>query len=388
MRGFKVNCAAGTREAGLGHALLSASSSHRWLNCPPSARLCEKYEDTGSEYAQEGTDAHSLCEYKLKQALGMDAADPTENLSFYNEEMEQCASDYAAYVLELVEGAKKSCKDPVVLIEQRLDFSRFVKDGFGTGDAIIVADGILRIVDMKYGTGVAVSAENNSQMRLYALGALEMFGDLYDIDTVSMTIYQPRLSNISTDTISKADLLEWAETVLRPVAELAYKGEGELNAGSWCRFCKLRSTCRKRAEANLALAQHDFKLPPTLSDEEISVILDKLDDLTSWAADIREYALCAALSGTRFDGWKLVEGRANRRYTDEAAVAQAVISSGHDPYERRLLGITAMERMLGKKQFATLLDNLVERPQGKPTLVPASDKRPEMTNAKNDFAND
>ena len=225
-------------------------------------------------------------------------------------------------------------------------------------------------------------------MRLYALGALEMFGDLYDIDTVAMTIYQPRLSNISTDTISRADLLEWAETVLRPVAELAYKGEGELNAGSWCRFCKLRSTCRKRAEANLALAQHDFKLPPTLSDEEISVILGKLDDLTSWAADIREYALSAALSGTRFDGWKLVEGRANRRYTDEAAVAQAVISSGHDPYERKLLGITAMERMLGKKQFSTLLDNLVERPQGKPTLVPASDKRPEMTNAKNDFAND
>ena len=155
------------------------------------------------------------------------------------------------------------------------------------------------------------------------------------------------------------DRLEWAETVLRPVADLAYRGEGELNAGSWCRFCKLRSTCRKRAEANLALAQHDFKLPPTLSDEEISVILGKLDDLTSWAADIREYALSAALSGTRFDGWKLVEGRANRRYTDEAAVAQAVISSGHDPYERKLLGITAMERMLGKKQFSMLLGCLL-----------------------------
>lgn len=169
---------------------------------------------------------------------------------------------------------------------------------------------------------------------------------------------------------------------------LAYQGEGELNAGKWCRFCKLRSTCRKRAEANLALAQHEFKLPPTLSDEEISVILGKLDDLTGWATDIREYALSAALSGTRFDGWKLVEGRANRRYTDEAAVAQAVISSGRDPYERRLLGVTAMEKLLGKKQFATLLADLVERPQGKPTLVPASDKRSEMTNAKNDFAND
>ena len=306
----------------------------------------------------------------------------------YNSAMEDAATGYAAFVLEKMEEIRRTCPDPLVMVEQRLDFSRWVKDGFGTCDAVIVADGTLRIVDMKYGTGVAVAAENNSQMRLYALGALEMFGELYDVDTIAMTIYQPRLSNISTDTISKTDLLKWAETVLRPVAELAYQGEGELNAGNWCRFCKLRSTCRKRAEANLALVQHEFKLPPTLSDEEISIILGKLDDLTGWAADIREYALSAALSGTRFDGWKLVEGRANRRYTDEAAVAQAVISSGRDPYERRLLGVTAMEKLLGKKQFATLLADLVERPQGKPTLVPASDKRPEMTNAKNDFAND
>ena len=361
------------------------------MNCPPSVRLTEHMFDNGRVYAAEGSEAHALCEYKLRQALGQDAQNPLESpggLQYYDNAMEDAATGYVAFVVEELEEIRRICPDPLIMVEQRLDFSRWVKGGFGTGDAVIVADGTLRIVDMKYGTGVAVSAENNSQMRLYALGALEMFGELYDIDTVSMTIYQPRLSNISTDTISRADLLEWAETILRPVAELAYKGEGELNAGSWCRFCKLRSTCRKRAEANLALAQHDFKLPPTLSDEEISVILGKLDDLTSWAADIREYALSAALSGTRFDGWKLVEGRANRRYTDEAAVAQAVISSGHDPYERKLLGITAMERMLGKKQFSTLLDNLVERPQGKPTLVPASDKRPEMTNAKNDFAND
>lgn len=373
------------------HAILSASSSHRWMNCPPSVRLTEHMSDSGSVYATEGREAHALCEYKLRQALGQDAQNPLESpggLQYYDNAMEDAATGYAAFVLEKLEEIRRTCPDPLVMVEQRLDFSRWVKDGFGTGDAIIAADGTLHITDFKFGTGVPVSAEGNSQMRLYALGALEMFGDLYDIDAVAMTIYQPRLSNISTDTISRADLLEWAETVLRPVAELAYKGEGELNAGSWCRFCKLRSTCRKRAEANLALAQHDFKLPSTLLDEEISVILGKLDDLTSWAADIREYALSAALSGTRFDGWKLVEGRANRSYTDEAAVAQAVISSGHDPYERKLLGITAMERMLGKKQFSTLLDNLVERPQGKPTLVPTSDKRPEMTNAKNDFAND
>ena len=220
------------------HALLSASSSHRWLNCPPSARLCEKYEDTGSEYAQEGTDAHSLCEYKLKQALGMDAADPTENLSFYNEEMEQCALDYAAYVLELVEDAKKTCKDPVVLIEQRLDFSRFVKDGFGTGDCVIIADGTLDIVDYKHGKGVEVSAVENPQMMLYALGALELFDGIYDIDTVRMTIFQPRRDNVSVCVMAKDDLLQWAYNDLTYKAKLAYEGGGEFACGDWCRFCK------------------------------------------------------------------------------------------------------------------------------------------------------
>ena len=373
------------------HAALSASSSHRWMNCPPSVRLTEHIADSGSIYAAEGSEAHALCEYKLRRLLGMDAGNPLDcpgGLQYYDSTMEDAANGYVAFVMELLEEIRKTCSDPIVMVEQRLNFSRWVKDGFGTGDAVIVADGILQIVDFKYGTGVPVSAEDNSQMRLYALGALDMFGELYDVDTVKMTIYQPRLSNISTDSVSKDDLLDWAESTLRPVAELAYKGEGEMNAGSWCRFCKLRTTCRKRAEANLALAQHDFKLPPTLSDEEIAIILDQLDDLTSWAADIREYALTAALSGTHFEGWKLVEGRANRRYTNEEAVAQAVIGSGHDPYERKLLGITAMEKLLGKKQFTILLSDLVERPQGKPTLVPASDKRPEMTNAKNDFANE
>lgn len=371
------------------HAILSASASYRWLNCPPSVRLTERIPDNGSIYAAEGSEAHALCEYKLRKLLGMEVQNPLDTpvgLQYYDNTMEDAATGYAAFVLELLEEIRKSCPDPIVMVEQRLDFSRWVKDGFGTGDAVIVADGTLHVIDFKYGTGVPVSAEGNSQMRLYALGAVDMFGELYDIDTVVMTIYQPRLTSISTDTISKTDLLDWAENTLRPLADLAYKGEGDLNAGSWCRFCKLRSTCRKRAEANLAMAQHDFKLPPTLSDEEIAVILDKLDDLISWAGDVKEYALNATLHGKHFEGWKLVEGRSNRRYTDEAAVAQIVSETGRDPYEHKLLGITAMEKLLGKKQFATLLSNLVERPQGKPVLVPASDKRPEMTNAKNDFA--
>lgn len=371
------------------HAILSASASYRWLNCPPSVRLTERIPDNGSIYAAEGSEAHALCEYKLRKLLGMEVQNPLDTpvgLQYYDNTMEDAATGYAAFVLELLEEIRKSCPDPIVMVEQRLDFSRWVKDGFGTGDAVIVADGTLHVIDFKYGTGVPVSAEGNSQMRLYALGAVDMFGELYDIDTVVMTIYQPRLTSISTDTISKTDLLDWAENTLRPLADLAYKGEGDLNAGSWCRFCKLRSTCRKRAEANLAMAQHDFNLPPTLSDEEIAVILDKLDDLISWAGDVKEYALNATLHGKHFEGWKLVEGRSNRRYTDEAAVAQIVSDTGRDPYEHKLLGITAMEKLLGKKQFATLLSNLVERPQGKPVLVPASDKRPEMTNAKNDFA--
>ena len=372
------------------HATLSASSSHRWMNCPPSVRLTEHIADNGSVYAAEGSEANALCEYKLRRLLGIDADNPLDGpggLQYYDSTMEDAANGYAAYVMELLEDIRQTCADPIVMVEQNLDYSRWVKDGYGTGDAVIVADGTLHVVDFKYGTGVPVSAEGNSQMRLYALGALDMFGELYDIDTVVMTIYQPRLASISTDTISKTDLLDWAENTLRPLADQAYKGEGDLNAGSWCRFCKLRNTCRKRAEANLAMAQHDFKLPPTLSDEEIAVILDKLDDLISWAGDVKEYALNAALHGTRFHGWKLVEGRSNRRYTDETAVAQIVSGTGHDPYEHKLLGITAMEKLLGKKQFATLLSDLVERPQGKPVLVPASDKRPEMTNAKNDFAN-
>ena len=372
------------------HAVLSASASHRWLNCPPSVRLTERIPDNGSIYAAEGSEAHALCEYKLRQALSMDAQNPLDtpgSLQYYDTVMEDAATGYVSFVMEQLEEIKRTCVDPIVMVEQRLNFSRWVQDGYGTGDAVIVADGTLHVVDFKYGTGVPVSAEGNSQMRLYALGALDMFGELYDIDTVVTTIYQPRLASISTDMISKTDLLDWAENTLRPLADQAYKGEGDLNAGSWCRFCKLRNTCRKRAEANLAVAQHDFKLPPTLSDEEIAVILDKLDDLISWAGDVKEYALNAVLHGTRFHGWKLVEGRSNRRYTDETAVAQIVSGTGHDPYEHKLLGITAMEKLLGKKQFATLLSDLVERPQGKPVLVPASDKRPEMTNAKNDFAN-
>lgn len=370
---------------GTKHALLSASSADRWLHCPPSARLSESYEDKGSDYAAEGTDAHSLCEYKLKKALGMEADDPTENLSWFNQEMDDHATGYAAYVLEQVEAAKESCSDPVVLIEQRVDFSRWVKQGFGTADCIIIADGMLQIIDFKYGLGVLVSAEENPQIMCYGLGALEIFDCLYEIDTVRMTIYQPRRENLSTYELSREDLLRWADETLKPAADLAFAGDGNFLCGEWCGFCKAKNACRARAKANLELAKYEFKLPPLLTDEDVEEILSKVDDLVAWASDIKDYALQQAISGKVWTGFKLVEGRSNRKYVNDAAVAAAVEKAGFDPYEQKLLGITAMQKLLGKARFEEVLAGLVEKPQGKPTLVPESDKRPAMNNAKSDF---
>lgn len=371
------------------HALLSASSSHRWLNCPPSARLCEGYDDKGSNFAAEGSDAHSLCEYKLRKALGMEAKDPTEDLTWYDAEMEESASGYATFVMELVAEAKKTCSDPVVLIEQRLDYSKYVQSGFGTGDCVLISDGTLHIVDFKYGRGVLVEATDNPQMKLYALGALEIFDCLYDIDTVSMTIYQPRRANVSTFTLTRQELLDWAETVLVPTAELAYAGDGEYHCGEWCQFCKAKADCRERARANMELARYEFRQPPLLTDEEVEEILGKLDNLMDWASDIKDYALQAAISGKHWSGYKLVEGRANRRYTDENAVIAAVKAAGYDPYdEPKLLGVTAMTTLLGRKQFNDILGGLITKPQGKPTLVPESDKRPAMTTILDDFKED
>jgi hypothetical protein len=367
------------------HAVLSASSADRWLHCPPSVRLSERFEDNGSIYALEGTCAHALAEYKLRKALGYPADDPTENLDFYNEEMDEATDGYVSYVLEQVQAAKETCADPTVMVEQRVDFSHWVKQGFGTADALVIADGTLHIIDLKYGTGIEVSAEDNPQLKCYALGALSLFDGIYDIDDIALHIYQPRRQNISEWQLPKIDLLTWAEEVLKPAANLAWDGKGNFSCGDWCRFCKSKNICRARAEENLKLAQHDFKLPPELSDAEIEVILSKVDGLVSWASDIKEYALQKALSGKEWHGFKLVEGRSVRKYTDETSVAKAVADAGYDPYEKKLLGITAMQKMLGKNRFEELLTAYIEKPQGKPTLVPDSDKRPAMNTAKNDF---
>ena len=367
------------------HALLSASSSHRWLECPPSARLCSGKEDRASPYAKEGTDCHELCAYLVEKSLGRDVTDPTENLEYYDSQMQECAESYRDFVVEQIEAIKRNCPDPLVLIEQRLDFSNWVKDGFGTGDCLIVSDGLLSVIDYKHGLGVLVSANNNPQLMCYALGALNLFDGLYDIEKVSMTIFQPRRDNVSTFTMSKDDLLLWADDVLRPTAKLAYDGKGQFKAGEHCQFCKVKASCRKRAEHNLELAKYDFEPPATLDDSEIEDILHRVDDLVSWASDVKDYALRRALSGTHYDGFKVVEGRSVRKFCDEKVVAEAAIAAGFDPFEKKLLGITAMTSLMGKKKFEDVLGSFVIRPRGKPTLVAIEDKRPEMNTAYDDF---
>ena len=368
------------------HAKLSASSAHRWMNCNPSANLEREFADKSSEAAAEGSAAHALCEHKLRKALKMRSTRPTSK--YDSDEMEMYTDSYLEFVLEQIEVAKQFCADPLVLIEQRLDFSCYVPDGFGTGDCLIVADKLLHIIDFKYGLGVLVDAEDNPQMMLYALGALRLFDALYDIDTVSMTIFQPRRENVSTWTISVSELEEWAEKTLRPKAELAYKGEGEFTPGPWCTFCKAAVKCRARAEEKLALAQYEFAKPPLLTDEEIEDILSRLDDLTKWANEIAAYAQDAAINhGKQWNGYKLVEGRSIRKYSDESAVVAAATAAGYrDIYKKSIIPITEMEKLMGKKTFAEILGGLVIKPQGKPTLVPASDKRPAIhTGAKHDF---
>ena len=306
------------------HALLSASAAHRWIPCPPSAKLQEKYEDKGSEYATQGTSAHTLAEWKVRRLLGDTQPDPRPDLQYYDQEMEDATDQYAEYIAETIAEAKKACSDPCVMVEQQVDFSRWVPDAFGTADAIVAGSGRLWITDLKYGTGIEVFAERNPQASCYALGCLELLDDLYGIDLVTIQIFQPRRGHISEWTVSKDELLKWAEETLRPAAKLASAGKGKYCPGEHCRFCKARHECRARADQQMALMRYDFELPPTLADEEIEEILGQVDHLVSWAEDVKTYALESAIGGKHWNGFKLVEGRSVRRYTDEEAVARAV----------------------------------------------------------------
>ena len=368
------------------HSVLGASAADRWMNCTPSAQLTAGMEDETTTFAAEGTAAHALCEWKVRKALKMRAGRrPTSD--YWTDEMEEFTDDYRDFIMDLVGQAKLTCKDPVTLIEQHLDFSCYVPDGFGTGDFLLVADKELNVVDFKYGRGVAVYADHNPQMMLYALGALNLFDCLYDIEQVTMTIFQPRLSSISTWTISAEELYKWAEEVLKPKAELAAKGEGEFISGSWCRFCKARNIYRARAESFLELAKMEFQPPVLLSDEEVAEVIEKADELSKWASDVMAYAQAEAIeNGKHWNGYKLVEGRSTRRFTDEKKVEEAAKGAGYtDIYNKSLITLTAFEKLMGKDIFNEVLGSYVTKPAGKLTLVPVSDKRPEVTvNTVND----
>ena len=383
------------------HAVLSASSAYRWLACPPSARLEERFEETTSTYAEEGILAHGIAEQKLrfllKQISAQDYAQALqifEKNEFYSASMLDYIETYASIVMKKVNEAKARSADSVVLLEQKLDFSDWVPEGFGTGDVVIISDGVLEIIDLKYGKGVPVAAEDNAQMRLYALGALATFDSLYDIKIIRMTIVQPRLDSVSSDEITAEMLYWWADTELIKRAQLAWEGKGEFQAGEHCQFCRARFNCRARAEANLELTKMDFRKPELLTDEEIGEVLKQADELKAWVSDVFDYALVQARDhGKKFKGWKLVEGRSVRKYADEEAVAKTLLEAGYKEeqiYEKKLWGITAMEKLLGKTKFGELLKGLVVKPAGKPTLVPESDKRPEInsiTAAVADFKN-
>lgn len=369
------------------HAILSASGSHRWLECTPSARLSENFEDVNSSYALEGSMVHLMCEIKLCKALVLPCDEKLPQDFEITQEMEDSSDAYVEYILDILGEIKKTCKDPVVLVEQRLDFSNYVPEGYGTGDCVIVADGIIHIIDYKNGSGVKVDSYENPQMKLYALGALNLLDCLYNINTVSMTIFQPRIANISTYEMEKDKLIEWANNVLVPRAKLAYEGKGEFVPGDHCRFCKCKIKCTARALANLQLASYEFKPADLLDDDEIEDIIGKIDNLVEWGNSIKEYALNEALKGKKWSKYKLVEGRSNRKFKSEEEVAKVVSDAGYDPYDKKLLSITDMTKLLGKAKFVELLNKYIYKPQGKPTLVSIEDKRPEMNLAVDDFKN-
>lgn len=371
------------------HALLSASGASRWLACTPSAQLEQQFPATTSEYAEEGTAAHELGELtarywldEISEAEFENRRDELAKGPYYSAEMQECANDYARLILEKFKASRENCEDAFVELEVRVDFSKYVKGGFGTGDCIIVADNVLEIIDLKYGKGYRVEAVGNPQMRLYALGALEKYSLLYDIETVRMTIFQPRLSGVqSSDEITVAELLDWAENFVKPRAKLAYKGEGEFAPSEeTCKFCRAKAQCRARTEQNLKLFD---EAPDALliTPEEAGAILEKAADMQAWLSDLESLVSSTLLAGTPVTGWKMVEGRSNRKFADELKVVEAMKAAGYDEkllYERKLITLTQMEKDFGKKAVAEVLGTLIVKPQGKPTLAPEKDKRPEF----------
>lgn len=383
------------------HALLSASGASRWMGCTPSARLEEQFgePDKGSPYAAEGTIAHELAELYLRKDVLRNMTEDEFNDSlaelmdseYFNDEMFDEVPKYVDYCEEQFRQAQTDTPDAVILIEQKVDLRAYIPEAFGTNDCIIISDGHMEVIDLKYGKGIPVSATANKQLMLYALGAYHKYEILYDIETISLTIIQPRLNNISTWNIKVEDLLNWGENEVKPRAALAFEGKGELVAGDWCRFCKVKNRCKALMEESLKVAKYEFAEAELLSDEEIADILKKAPRLIEWVNDITAYAQRQAIEENKtWPGFKLVEGKSTRKWLDESKVEEILKANGFvddEIYEMKLKGLTAMQKLLGKAQFEALLSDVVVKPQGKPTLVPIDDKRPALgtEDAINDF---
>lgn len=371
------------------HALLSASSAHRWLHCTGSPLLEKEFPDTTSVYAQEGTLAHELCELKLMAYTGEITKRKLTSMKnklmkseLWQPEMDSTSEAYLDYIKDIT---MSYTVKPVILTEKRVDFSQYVPEGFGTADCLILAGDTLHVVDYKHGKGVVVDADHNPQMMLYALGAMNELSLLYRFKFVHMTIIQPRVNNISEFTLTADELTEWGEMVVKPKAEAAMSGKGEFEAGDWCRFCRAKRQCKTRYESNDSLyselsVQHD---PRLITLEELGEYLKRGRDMAAWLEDMKEYALSESLAGADVPGWKAVEGRGSRAFTDTDEAVDTLIKNGIDEsvlYERRVLTLAQMEKAVGKKAFGELVGDLVVKNPGKPTLVEESDKRPRITN--------
>lgn len=385
------------------HALLSASGANRWMNCTPSAVLEDKFgEKKTSAYAEEGTLAHEFGELYLRKDGVCDISEDEFNSRLeelmsndaFDEEMLDVVPIYSDYCIQQLNEARTQNEFAIMEVEQRFDLTEFIPESFGTGDCSIINDEILEIIDLKYGKGVPVYATYNTQLMLYALGALRKYDTMYDIKTIVLTIVQPRINNISSFEISVTELYEWANTELKPKAELAHRGEGELCVGDWCKFCSVKNKCRKLYEKQIEIAKYEFADAELLSDDEIADILRRTPALVEWANSICAYAQSKAINENKYwPGFKIVEGRSTRKWVNEEDAVDAILSrlpelSEEDIYNMKLKPITALEKAIGKKKFAEVLADVVIKPSGAPTLVPEDDKRPAIgtSQAKIDFS--
>lgn len=385
------------------HALLSASGAHRWLKCTPSAQLEERFMKSGkgsdgsSDYAKEGTLAHEFGDLNLrhlngeisKSVLDKELAKQRKS-KYYTDEMEGEVEKYVNFVWERLLESRQTTPDAELVIEQKVDFSHIVPEGFGSDDAIVIGNGVMDVMDLKYGKGVQVDAEKNPQLMLYGIGALNAFEFLYDIQTIRLTIIQPRLDHYSTWELSVDELMAWAEDIVKPIALKAFAGEGKKFAGDHCKFCKVKALCKTFRDKNLELARFEFEDADLMSDADLIEVRKALPMLIDWASSVDSYLLDEAVKGKKFKGLKVVEGRSMRKWANEAAVKGVLDRAGYSSEEylkMSLEGITKVEKLLGKPEFKKLLAHHIVKPQGKPTLAPESDKRPAfgLEQALNDF---